>query len=119
MRSPPRTEDFFSLAVGLRVRGDVLRKARRPAEAAEAYRRACAEQERLGDTYGSSITLTALGDTLAELGQHGEARACWERALPAMERARDPRRAGKLRRRLGGTGSGSGSSASAPDEGAA
>ncbi|MBT2447667.1 tetratricopeptide repeat protein [Streptomyces sp. ISL-43] len=93
-------EAELSLAIGLRIRGDVLRKARRPAEAAEAYRRAVALQKQLGDVYGESLTLVGLGDAHADQGALAEAGACWERALPAFERAGDSGRARGVRGRL-------------------
>lgn len=62
------TGDRISPAIGLRIRGEVLRSARRPAEAAEAYRRATALQKQLTDVCGESISLVGLGDAHADQG---------------------------------------------------
>ncbi|MEU4103114.1 BTAD domain-containing putative transcriptional regulator [Streptomyces tanashiensis] len=94
------TCDRVSLAIGLRIRGDVLRGARRPAEAVEAYRRALVLQRQGGDLHGEAVSLFGLGDAFADHGEPAEAVACWERALLGMERLGDMGRAVELRRRL-------------------
>ncbi|MEU3427088.1 AfsR/SARP family transcriptional regulator [Streptomyces gardneri] len=94
------TRDRVSLAIGLRVRGDVLRGAGRPAEAVEAYRRALALQRLGGDQHSEAVSLTGLGDALAALGDRSEAETCWGKALHWMEHLGDEGRTVGLRRRL-------------------
>lgn len=96
------TRDRVSLAIGLRVRGDVLRGAGRAAEAVEAYRRALALQRLGGDQYSEAVSLTGFGDALADLGDRAEAEACWGKALRWMERLGDQGRTVGLRKRLAG-----------------
>ncbi|MFF0557005.1 BTAD domain-containing putative transcriptional regulator [Streptomyces sp. NPDC004266] len=102
-RKQRATRDRVSLAIGLRIRGDVLRGARRPAEAVGAYRSALVLQRQGGDLHGEAISLFGLGNALADLGERAEAMACWESALLGMERVGDAGRAVELRRRLVGT----------------
>ncbi|MFF7773356.1 BTAD domain-containing putative transcriptional regulator [Streptomyces tanashiensis] len=92
--------DRVSLAIGLRIRGDVLRGARRPAEAVEAYRKALALQRQGGDLHGEALSLTGLGDALDDLGDRAGAEACWGRALVSLERRGYVGRTGELRKRL-------------------
>ncbi|MFF8374791.1 BTAD domain-containing putative transcriptional regulator [Streptomyces sp. NPDC015661] len=99
-RKQRATCDRVSLAIGLRIRGDVLRGARRPTEAVEAYRSALVLQRQGGDLHGEAVSLSGLGDALADLGEPAEAMACWESALLGMERVGDAGRAVELRRRL-------------------
>ncbi|MFF8839821.1 BTAD domain-containing putative transcriptional regulator [Streptomyces sp. NPDC015130] len=94
------TRDRVSLSIGLRVRGDVLRCADRPAEAVEAYRRALALQRLGGDHHSEAVSLTGLGDALADLGDLAEAEVCWEKAVHWMERLGDQGRTVELRKRL-------------------
>ncbi len=96
------TRDLVSLAIGLRVRGDVLRGADRAAEAVEAYRRALALQRLGGDKHSEAVSLTGLGDALADLERQTEAEACWGKALRWMERLGDQGRSVDLRKRLAG-----------------
>ncbi|MGW9038147.1 BTAD domain-containing putative transcriptional regulator, partial [Streptomyces sp. NPDC055721] len=96
------TRDLVSLAIGLRVRGDVLRGADRAAEAVEAYRRALALQRLGGDQHSEAVSLMGLGDALADLKRQTEAEACWGKALRWMERLGDQGRSVDLRKRLAG-----------------
>ncbi|RSS55221.1 hypothetical protein EF909_18725 [Streptomyces sp. WAC01280] len=96
------TRDLVSLAIGLRVRGDVLRAADRAAEAVEAYRRALALQRLGGDQHSEAVSLMGLGDALADLQRQTEAEACWGKALRWMERLGDQGRSVDLRKRLAG-----------------
>ncbi|MER5713493.1 BTAD domain-containing putative transcriptional regulator [Streptomyces sp. NPDC002122] len=96
------TRDLVSLAIGLRVRGDVLRAADRAAEAVEAYRRALALQRLGGDQHSEAVSLMGLGDALADLERQTEAEACWGKALRWMERLGDQGRSVDLRKRLAG-----------------
>ncbi|MFE5594934.1 BTAD domain-containing putative transcriptional regulator [Streptomyces sp. NPDC056549] len=92
--------DRVSLAIGLRIRGDVLRGAGRPAEAVEAYRKALSLQRQGGDLHGEALSLTGLGDALDDLGDRAGAEACWGRALVSLERRGYVGRTGELRKRL-------------------
>ncbi|MEU2241663.1 BTAD domain-containing putative transcriptional regulator [Streptomyces sp. NPDC018338] len=96
------TRDLVSLAIGLRVRGDVLRTADRAAEAVEAYRRALALQRLGGDQHSEAVSLMGLGDAFADLKRRTEAEACWGKALRWMERLGDQGRSVDLRQRLAG-----------------
>ncbi|MFB7588057.1 BTAD domain-containing putative transcriptional regulator [Streptomyces sp. NPDC056169] len=96
------THDRVSLAIGLRVRGGVLRAAGRPAEAVEAYRRALALQRLGGDQHSEAVSLMGLGDALADLGDKTGAESCWGKALRWMERLGDQGRTVELRKRLEG-----------------
>ncbi|GIW53120.1 MAG: hypothetical protein KatS3mg081_2475 [Gemmatimonadales bacterium] len=90
-------EDPLAEIEGLRILGELERRAGNRTAAQELLDRALALAEKLGHTWSLAEVEGARGDLLAELGRREEALAAWARSAAAYERIGAGKRAARMR----------------------